>query len=143
MERANGMGKNDARDNQRWFKDTSKEAQEDVLVDGLDSDEALEEGTESDVMGPDQRALGATRQCKVNQGIKLLPGRYFSLPTALSLRKGTPKEFIHFTNTNRWESIGHDNIKAYVTKLGIPKEIEPTRNLHDRTCLKGRKRMIR
>jgi hypothetical protein len=59
----------------------------------------------AEMMGPDQRALGATKSCQAGNGIYILPKTELMMPTAKALSQGYTATFIHFTNTNRWKNI--------------------------------------
>jgi hypothetical protein len=89
------------------------------------------------VMGPDQRALGSTKQCKKgvdHMGIKILPAAYFWLPTPGGLAGNHRAEFVHFTNTGRWKTISHGTIKKYLMRIGIPEKIDPTGKVQSKEC---------
>jgi hypothetical protein len=88
-------------------------------------------------MGPDQQALGHTKDCKKSadhDGIKILPASYFWLPTPKGLKNGRQTEFVHFTNTGRWKTISHNTIKQYLYKIGVPENIDPMGRVADKTC---------
>jgi len=92
---------------------------------------------ESLVMGPDQQALGLTRECKKqadHDGVRILPKEFFWLPTPVGLKSGRQAEFVHFTNTGRWKLINHKTIKMYLAKIGIPDTIDPMGSLKDKEC---------
>jgi len=83
---------------------------------------------EQAAMGPDQQALGRTKQCKESpdsMGIKIMPDNFFWLPTASGLKKDHVNEFIHFTNTWRWKQLSYATGKEYLKRIGIPKNIDP------------------
>eukprot|EP00746_Dinoflagellata_sp_MGD_P150696 gnl/MRDRNA2_/MRDRNA2_82515_c0_seq3.p1 gnl/MRDRNA2_/MRDRNA2_82515_c0~~gnl/MRDRNA2_/MRDRNA2_82515_c0_seq3.p1 ORF type:complete len:244 (+),score=56.31 gnl/MRDRNA2_/MRDRNA2_82515_c0_seq3:2-733(+) len=125
-----------------------KLSSEDAVEDALDNaeEDALDQDSNEDAadtifkenqlldeerraMGPDQRALGATKACKKSddhKGIKILPGRYFWLPTPEGLEQNQRSVFVHFTNTGRWKQIPHNTIKSYLKRIGVPKGINPT-----------------
>jgi len=104
----------------------------DELREGILTEEEIE------AMGPDQRALGATKACKSKgdeqAGIKIFPPEFFWFPTKKGLAEDTKAEFIHFTNTGRWKTISHKVIKEYLVRLGIPEHIDPMGNVQDTTC---------
>jgi len=90
-------------------------------------------------MGPDQRALGRTKACKrsaTHNGINILPEEFFWLPTPAGLKssKSPSHTFVHFTNTGRWKTISHDVIRAYLTHIGIPRNIDPLGKVKDLQC---------
>jgi len=99
-------------------------------------DESLDESLHS--MGPDQQALGKTKPCKKginSRGIKLLPAQFLWMPTIEGMTQAKPfrSEFMHFTNTNRWQQL-KGNMKKYLAKIGIPKGIDPTGKLKNLEC---------
>merc|ERR1719272_420468 len=109
----------------------------------LDKDqvETIREGhllaEEMEAMGPDQRALGKTSQCKKNldhASIHILPGKFLWLPTPQGMSNMHVAEFVHFTNTARWRSIGSGSIKRYLQRLGLPKDLDPTGSVKDKEC---------
>lgn len=89
------------------------------------------------VMGPDQQALGATRPCKKSEehmGIKILPSYFFWLPSPGGMANQHTTEFVHFTNTGRWKMFGKAMIKTYLTRIGVPAEIDPTGSVKALNC---------
>jgi hypothetical protein len=115
----------------------AKRIEEDADADDMKEDQLLAE--ELLAMGPDQEALGHTRDCKKaadgsHEGIKILPAPYFWLPTAKGMSKGKQAEFVHFTNTGRWKTISHNSIKQYLYKIGVPEHIDPMGRVVDKTC---------
>jgi len=94
---------------------------------------------EMDVSGADQHALQKTRACTTkntgmpdqNDGIKMFDQAFFWFPDQNGLEVGKTAEFVHFTNTARWKSIDHTLIKDYLTKQGIPAEVDPMGVMED------------
>jgi len=110
-----------------------KENAKELEVEGMDEleQEELMSG------GPDQRALGGSKECKAkdgHDGISLFPEHYFWFPTAAGLKSGQRAQFVHFTNTNRWKSIKPAVIKQYLTDIGIPEHIDPMGSVQDKSC---------
>jgi len=115
---------------------TTKDLDEDVKQEA-DIREGQLTSEEIVAMGPDQQALHATKQCKKtpdHDGIKILPKNFFWLPTSGGMHKNKQYEFVHFTNTGRWQRISHETIKAYLLKIGIPEHIDPMGQVEDKTC---------
>jgi len=95
-----------------------------------------------DLLGPDQKALEASGNCKAKKGhngIGIFPEKYFWFPTEAGLKSGQRAEFVHFTNTNRWKTISHTVIQQYLVNIGIPEHIDPMGNVKDKSCKTGAK----
>jgi len=116
-------------------KESGGEAVKESAEADINEDHLLKE--EIAAMGPDQQALGRTRSCKRgagHDGIRILPRRYFWLPTPAGLNRQQTHEFVHFTNTGRWKIISHGTIKKYLVKIGIPAHIDPMGSVKDKLC---------
>jgi hypothetical protein len=113
-----------------------------VTEDAIEEDASrIKEGEllaeEIAAMGPDQQALGRTKQCKKatdHEGIKILPGRFFWLPTQAGMSANKRAEFVHFTNTGRWKIISHSAIKKYLYRIGVPQSIDPMGHVQSAQC---------
>merc|ERR1740133_907712 len=105
-------------------------------VTDLEEDTLLEEEERS--MGPDQQALGKTKQCMAEEGkhagINILPKQYFWFPTPGGMAKNRTAEFIHFTNTGRWKLFSTTDINNYLANIGIPRELDPTGHSASEEC---------
>lgn len=113
----------------------------------VDTDESSDEEGQEDmltkeemaVMGPDQQALHATTACKAapdgsHNGIKILPKEFFWLPKGSGMRNGKTVEFVHFTNTGRFNTLGKDRIREYMKSIGVPEHIDPKGHVQDKAC---------
>jgi len=103
--------------------------------------ESLDESTdeESDEMGPDQQALGRTKECRPSaaestNGIAILPTKHLMMPTAARVNRGSKAEFVHFTNTGRWGTISGEMLTAYLQKIGAPSNVDPKGHVMDKQC---------
>lgn len=117
----------------------SKLKAEDSEMDMADNSEGDADSEESDmeVTGPDQIALKATKPCRLgpdSDGIKILPKKYFMLPTAGRINSGSTTTFVHFTNTGRWAQINAGDLKKYLARIGAPMNINPKGSVQDKTC---------
>merc|ERR1740133_704408 len=105
-------------------------------VTDLEEDTLLDEEERS--MGPDQQALGKTKQCMAevgsHAGINILPKQYFWFPTPGGMHKNRTAEFIHFTNTGRWKLFSGDDIKNFLADIGIPRELDPMGHSASEEC---------
>jgi len=106
-------------------------------VETLDEHEFTDE--ESEEMGPDQQALGRTKECRPKaadntNGIAILPTQHLMMPTAARVNRGSKAEFVHFTNTGRWGTISAEQISAYLVKIGAPGNIDPKGHVMDKQC---------
>jgi hypothetical protein len=113
----------------------SGEGGEGTLTD-VEEDTLLKEEEVS--MGPDQQALGKTKQCMAetgHAGVFILPKQYFWFPTPGGMKKGRTAEFIHFTNTGRWKLFSSGDIRNYLTGIGVPAELDPMGHSSDEECL--------
>lgn len=94
---------------------------------------------EEAMMGPDQKALGFTKECfkgkdSSHGGIAILPKDGLWFPEPNGMKKLQRAEFIHFTNTGRWKTLNKDDIRAYLANIGLPTSLDPMAVREDKTC---------
>jgi len=128
-----------AKDATPGAKLVDESAFEKETIESDESEAESDEGLEQEgVMGADQQALGRTQPCMVAQdhkGIKIMPKDYFWFPDGKGMAQNQKNEFIHFTNTGRWNKIGPEKIAVYLKNIGLPDHIDPTGHSQSEECI--------
>lgn len=106
----------------------------------MEDAEFVKQQLEEAMMGPDQKALGFTKECfksakdTSHGGIAVLPKDGLWFPEPNGMKKLQRAEFIHFTNTGRWKMLNQDDIRAYLVNIGLPEGLDPMAVREDKTC---------
>jgi len=88
----------------------------------LETEEQAEVGSE----GVDQQALTNAKNChRKGDGILRMPASYLNLPDEKSMQVGKTAQFVHITNTARWNQIKDTTKERYFRKwLKISEDID-------------------